>query len=85
VIKSAATVRNEMLQNDDYKAAVEKQTSLVMRSIENAKSQGYSHACFCVHPSYEHEIKNMFLAAGYTFKPTGYVGGVWQLSQDICW
>ncbi|NDD52323.1 hypothetical protein EBZ39_00325 [bacterium] len=85
MIKTAANVRNEMLQNENYKAAVEKQINYVMRSIETAKSRGYSHACFCVHPSYEREIKNMFLTAGYTFKPTGYVGGVWQLSQDICW
>ena len=37
---------------------------------------------FC---DYEDEIRKKFRAAGYTIKPTGYIGGVWQQTEDICW
>lgn len=34
---------------------------------------------------YASEVKEKFRQAGYTIKPTGYIGGVWQLTEDICW
>ena len=34
---------------------------------------------------YASEVKLKFIKAGYTIKPTGYIGGVWQLTEDICW
>ena len=34
---------------------------------------------------YAEEIKAKFKQAGYIIKPTGYIGGVWQLTEDICW
>lgn len=34
---------------------------------------------------YADEIKAKFRQAGYIIKPTGYIGGVWQLTEDICW
>lgn len=34
---------------------------------------------------YAEEIKKMFTDAGYIVKPTGYIGGVWQLTEDIMW
>ena len=34
---------------------------------------------------YSDEIKKLFTDAGYRVKPTGYIGGVWQLSEDIHW
>ena len=34
---------------------------------------------------YQEEIKKKFKQAGYIIKPTGYIGGVWQLTEDICW
>lgn len=34
---------------------------------------------------YASEIKAKFKQAGYVIKPTGYIGGVWQLTEDICW
>ena len=30
-------------------------------------------------------IKIHFKKLGYTFKPTGYVGGVYKHTEDICW
>ena len=37
---------------------------------------------FC---DYEEEIKKKFINAGYIIKPTGYIGGVWQRTEDIMW
>ena len=34
---------------------------------------------------YADEIKKRFQKAGYIIKPTGYIGGVWQLTEDIMW
>lgn len=34
---------------------------------------------------YAEEIKKKFVNAGYIIKPTGYIGGVWQDTEDICW
>lgn len=31
------------------------------------------------------EMQKMFESKGYRIKPTGYCGGVWQDSRDICW
>ena len=34
---------------------------------------------------YSDEIKKRFINAGYRIKPTGYIGGVWQQTEEICW
>ena len=34
---------------------------------------------------YEDEVREKFRKAGYKIKPTGYIGGVWQLTEDISW
>ena len=34
---------------------------------------------------YVDEVKAKFRQAGYVIKPTGYIGGVWQLTEDIMW
>lgn len=34
---------------------------------------------------YADEVRKKFIQAGYIVKPTGYIGGVWQLTEDICW
>ena len=31
------------------------------------------------------EIRKKYEQAGYTIKPTGRIGGVWQLTEDIIW
>jgi hypothetical protein len=84
-IPSAKDVRSAMMQNETYKKAVAEQLGWVLNSIEFAKNRGHDHTVFSVKSDYEHEIKRMFLDKGYSFRPTGYCGGVWQASVDICW
>ena len=31
------------------------------------------------------EIRRKYERAGYIIKPTGYIGGVWQRTEEICW
>ena len=31
------------------------------------------------------EVKEHFKAKGFTFKPTGVINGVYQMTEDICW
>lgn len=33
----------------------------------------------------EYEIKRWLESLGYRIEPTGYVGGVWQRTEDIVW
>ena len=34
---------------------------------------------------YKRDVEKVFVAAGYVIKSTGYVGGVWQKTEDIMW
>lgn len=34
---------------------------------------------------FDDEVKEEFKKHGYTFAPTGYIGGVWQITENICW
>lgn len=31
------------------------------------------------------EVREHFKAKGFTFKPTGVINGVYQMTEDICW
>ena len=33
----------------------------------------------------EYEIKSWLKDLGYRIEPTGYIGGVWQRTEHICW
>jgi len=85
MIRSAQDIRSEMQETEDYKRIVEKEVFNVMRAIESAKERGFTSTCFSVAHQYKDEIKKMFLVKGYSFRPTGYIGGVWQQTEHICW
>ena len=76
----------------------DKAVASVIRDIERASKEGRRSTCF--NPPahwyttkdgirtfirYDDEVKELFKAKGYTFRPTGYIGGVWQLTEEICW
>ena len=61
------------------------------RAIQKAMDEGRHSCCFLCDlygemdaPFYD-EIKEKYLRGGYIIKPTGYIGGVWQRTEDICW
>ena len=50
------------------------------------RGHGESYTPYKYHlDDYAGEVKEKFKQAGYIIKPTGYIGGVWQLTEDICW
>ena len=82
MIVSAKEMRNETRMNDEMQAAINR----VMRDIKKASGRGETHCLF--NPGgywLEEPVKREFEKAGYTFRPVGYVGGVWQLCEYIMW
>ena len=74
---------NEVLKNQDM-TRFNNACKVVMNDIRVASKKGYRSTCFRAHECRE-QVKEEFKRNGYTFKPTGYVGGVWQMTEDICW
>lgn len=98
MIKSANEVREIATQNEHYEMGYKQAVESVMRAIEKASQEGRRKTCF--NPSaywyeteygtrtfmrFDDEVKSEFKKHGYTFEPTGYIGGVWQRTENICW
>lgn len=87
---------NELKKSVSYEAAFNEACEGVMRKIEKANGNGYCYVLFypfakdyCIYqdnsdPMYS-AVKKKFIELGYTFKPLGYCGGVWQDGENICW
>ena len=84
---------SELKKSDNRKVALEYCKKWIMYNIEQANERGHDRTCFTptchkvdgVYIDCEDELKRIFKDAGYHFAPTGYIGGVWQRSEDICW
>ena len=98
MIKSAKEMRETATKNEHYEKGYKRAVESVMRSIERASKIGLRKTCFCPsiywydiedgtrnYINFDDEVKAEFKKQGYKFKPTGYVGGVWQKTEDICW
>lgn len=98
MIKNASEQREIAAKNEHYQKGYKKAVESVMRSIERASLQGKTKTCF--NPSaywyktqygvdtfidFYDEVKEEFKKHGYRFEPTGYVGGVLQKTENICW
>lgn len=84
-MKSASEMREQTLKNENYKIEFETAVNRVMRQIEYASEKGYRSTCFNPSCYWYEDVKELFKKQGYTFKPTGYIGGVWQRTEEICW
>lgn len=70
-------------QNKD---GFEKSINSVVRDIKRASDQGLRSTCFNPYDyRFYDSVKAEFQKQGYYFTPTGYVGGVWQRSENINW
>ena len=98
MIRNANEMKVVAEKHDNYKIGYKNAVESVMRAIERASKQGYRKTCF--NPSaywyttesgirtymrFDDEVKNEFKKYGYRFEPTGYVGGVLQRTENICW
>lgn len=92
-IPNASEIRNQT-PTEGFEQAVQ----AVVRDITRASKEGRRSTCF--NPPaywyttdtgvrtfirYDEEVKEEFRKKGYTFRPTGYIGGVWQRTENICW
>lgn len=57
----------------------------IKRAIERGESYTYFPCDKDSDKDVYDEIRSKYERAGYKIKPTGYIGGVWQLTEDICW
>ena len=85
LITNASTIKKETVENDTYKKEMTKNINSINNRIKGAKDRGSINTCFIVDSNYEEDLKKMYRDKGYYFKPTGYIGGDWQLSEEICW
>ena len=98
MIRSANELREITENNDVYAKGYQQAVESVMKAIENASKDGKRKTCF--NPSaywyvtkdgvrtfmkFDDEVKEAFKRHGYRFEPTGYIGGVWQRTENICW
>ena len=98
MIRSASELREETERNKIYSIGYTQAVDSVMRAIERASKEGRRKTCF--NPSaywyvteygtrtfmkFDDEVKEAFKKQGYRFEPTGYIGGVWQRTENICW
>jgi hypothetical protein len=85
-IPSSASIREEMQQSEEYKNKISKGIQILNRRIALAKEQGLNCTGFVGFDfKYESEFKRLYKEKGYWFKPTGYIGGVRQDTEEICW
>ena len=98
MIKNANEMMENATKNKHYEVGYKRAVESVMRAIEKASTEGRRKTCF--NPSaywyetesgvrtfmtFEDEVKSEFQKHGYRFEPTGYIGGVWQRTENICW
>ena len=70
-----------------HKERIDKLVERQNDRIKSAMERGAHSTVFgpdTTDPDYK-ELRLMYEKEGYHIKPTGYIGGVWQLSEDICW
>ena len=77
---------SEMWQQQENKGDFDRACESVLRDIKKAQEAGRRDTCFNPHPYEQYDaVKREFEHHGYTFRPTGYIGGVWQRTEHICW
>ena len=90
----ARRISNENGREEIIQAALKR----VEEEIREAASKGRTRVCFASKPQYGGffflykgkyedvpELRDILIQKGYKFRDTGYVGGVYQHTEDICW
>ena len=98
MIRNANELREISTKNEHYEKGYKQAVESVMRSIEEASKNGRRKTCFNpmaywyeteygtrTFMNFDDEVKEEFKKHGYRFEPTGYIGGVWQRTENICW
>lgn len=75
----------EVWENQTNKDEFVKSCEIVVQDISRAAKEGRRKTNFNPYSNQYEAVKNEFRKKGYYFTPTGYIGGVWQLTEDINW
>lgn len=76
----------EMWETQTNKGDFDKAVESVLREIDKARKAGKRQAHFDPRPCNEYSaVKHAFTEKEYWFTPTGYIGGVWQRTENINW
>lgn len=78
-------ITNEMQKA--RQAEIDSRIEKVNSSIERAVKHGRTQTCFDINTfdPYYSEVRRAFEKVGYRIVPTGYIGGVWQRTEEIIW
>ena len=81
------------LRSDKRQRAIDYCMKWIEYYIKEANKRGTNRTCLS--PTWatidgttiyvEDEVKEILKSHGYKIKPTGYIAGVWQLTEDVCW
>lgn len=83
MIEITKEMKNERKQRlTEMEAKIDKH---ILNAVKNGNHSAYFACDRDIDKEIYDEIRKKYEAAGYIIKPTGYIGGVWQLSEDICW
>ena len=86
MIINAEEARRRTRKNTSHTKAIEDAIRKQNKTIQRAMEEGRHEAHFYTLPrTIENEVKKSYESKGYTFKPTGFIGGVYQLTERICW
>lgn len=83
----------ELKATDERLRAVAYCKKAIAQRIETARKNHQRKTCFTPTSTFidgkcidcTEELKEFFQRKNYGFVPTGYIGGVWQLTEDITW
>ena len=81
------------LKSDKRQQAIDYCMKWLEYYIKEANERGMNRVCLSptwhtvngVTIHVEDELKAILQRHGFRIKPTGYIGGVWQRTEDICW
>ena len=73
-----------LLNTEQYQKELNEQLRNQERRIREASASGSNRVCFSAN-KHESDVKRILIENGFRFEPTGYSGGVWQLTEDIVW
>ena len=77
---------SEIWKNQQNRYDFDRACESVLREIEKAQKAGMRDTCFNPQPYEQYDaVKREFERHGYSFRPTGFIGGVWQRTEHICW
>lgn len=77
---------SDVWKNQENKGDFDRACDIVIREIEKAAEAGRRYAHFDPRPVEQYDaVKAAFEQRGFSFRPTGYVGGVWQQTERVCW